>query len=102
MTEAEKKAIIDTQLAQMEELKARRQAKELEEAMYARTQHDIQRALAEQSRRVEDFKKGQLAKAQEVLKKQIDEKEHRDKNLASLYRNKIHDSYFLQFGTSHR
>ena len=102
MTEAEKKAVLDTQLAQVEEKRARLAAQQLEEALYARSQHDIQRALSEQARRVEDFKKGQAAKAQEVLKKQVGEKEQRDKELSSLYKNKIHDSFFTQFGTSHR
>lgn len=50
MTEAEKKAILDAQLAQMEEKKARRAQEQLENMMYARTQHDIQRALQEQVR----------------------------------------------------
>ena len=102
MTEGEKKAILDAQLAQVEEKRARQAAQQLEEALYARTQHDIQRALQEQARRVDDFKKGQAVKAQEILKKQVADKEQRDKELASLYKNKIHDSYFQQFGTSHR
>lgn len=50
MTETEKQAILDAQLAQMEEKKARRAQEQLENMMYARTQHDIQRALQEQVR----------------------------------------------------
>mmetsp|Transcript_39826 Transcript_39826/g.88539 ORF Transcript_39826/g.88539 Transcript_39826/m.88539 type:complete len:368 (-) Transcript_39826:472-1575(-) len=102
MTEAERKAVLDAQLAQMEENKARRAAQQLEEAMYARTQHDIQRAMAEQARQVDDFRKNQMAKAQDVLKKQMEEKANRDKDLKDLYQNQIHDSFFQQFGTSHR
>ena len=102
MTEGEKAAIHDVQLAQVEEKRARLAAAALEEALYARTQHDVQRALSEQARRVEDFRRGQAAKAQEVITKQVGEKEQRDKELSTLYKNKIHDSYFLQFGTSHR
>ena len=102
MTETEKQAILDTQLAQMEELKARREAKRLEELTYARSQFDIMRALDEQGRRVEDFKKQQLDRAAEVLKKQMAEKAERDKDLSTLYKNKIAPEYFLQFGTSHR
>ena len=102
MTEGEKRAILDAQLAQVEEKRARLAAQQLEEALYARTQHDVQRALSEQARRVDDFKKGQAVKAQEVLRKHVGEKEQRDKELSSLYKNKIHDSYFTQFGTSHR
>ncbi len=64
MTEAEKQAILDAQLAQMEERKARRAQEQLENMMYARSQHDIQRALQEQAQRVEDFKKAQMARAQ--------------------------------------
>lgn len=102
MSEAEKKAILDTQLAQMEENKARRAAKELEEQMFSKLQLDVKRALDEQARRVDDFKKTQLERAQDVLKKQMAEKEARDKSNADLYRNKIAPDYFTQFGTSHR
>lgn len=102
MTEAEKKAVLDAQLAQMEEAKAKRAAQQAEEAFYARTQHDISRALAAQARTVDDFKKAQAQRAQDFLKKQMEDKEQRDKEQADLYRNKIDDSYFLQFGTSHR
>lgn len=102
MSETEKKAILDAQLAQMEDNKARRAAKELEEAMYAKTQHDIQRALAEQARNVDDFRRQQLSAVQEFQRKQLEEKAARDKEQAELYRNKINDSFFNQFGTSHR
>lgn len=51
MTETERQAILDAQLAQMEEKKARRAQEALEDMMYARSQHDIQRALSEQVRR---------------------------------------------------
>lgn len=102
MSDAEKKAILDTQLAQMEENKARRAAKEQEEAMYARGQLDVKRALDEQARRVEDFRKTQMDRASDVLKKQMAEKEARDKANADLYRNKIAPDFFQQFGTSHR
>lgn len=71
-------------------------------ALYARTQHDVTRALSEQARNVDDFKKAQALKAQEFLKKQMEEKQAKDKDQADLYANKIHDSYFQQFGTSHR
>ncbi|KAG2450209.1 hypothetical protein HYH02_000310 [Chlamydomonas schloesseri] len=102
MTETEKKAILDAQLAQMEEKKARRAQEQLENMMYARTQHDIQRALQEQAQRVDEFKKAQMARAAEILKKQQEEKADRDKHLASLYRNKMAPEFFTQFGTSHR
>lgn len=48
MTETEKKAVLDAQLAQMEEKKARRAQEQLENMTFARTQQDIQRALQEQ------------------------------------------------------
>lgn len=102
MSEAEKKAILDTQLAQMEEAKARRELEAAEEAQYARTQHDIFRQLDEQSRRVDDFKKAQAAKAADVLKKQQAEKQERDKSTKELYTNKYAPEFFGQFGTSHR
>lgn len=102
MTEAERKAILDTQLAQMEEKKARRAQEAMEDMMYARSQHDIQRALAEQGSRVDAFRKAQMARAQDVLKKQMEEKAARDKQLSGLYRNSIAPEYFTQFGTSHR
>ncbi|PNH05806.1 RIB43A-like with coiled-coils protein 1 [Tetrabaena socialis] len=102
MTETEKQAILDAQLAQMEEKKARRAQEALENMMYARTQHDIQRALQEQSQRVDDFRKAQMARATDILKKQADEKQNRDKHLSTLYRNAIAPEFFTQFGTSHR
>ncbi|KAG2499975.1 hypothetical protein HYH03_002260 [Edaphochlamys debaryana] len=102
MTEAEKRAILDAQLAQMEEKKARRAQEQLENMMYARNQHDIQRALQEQAQRVDEFKKTQMARAQDILKKQQQEKAERDKHLSTLYRNAIAPEFFGQFGTSHR
>jgi hypothetical protein len=102
MSEAEKKAIQATQLAQIEEARAKRAAQVAEEASYARTQSDIQRALNAQAARVEQFKKDQAAKSQDVLKRQAEEKAQRDKELAGLYANKIDNAFFGQFGTSHR
>eukprot|EP00798_Chlamydomonas_sp_ICE-L_P013944 gene13944-19880_t len=102
MSEAEKQAILDTQLAQMEENKARKAAKDLEEQMFSKLQVDVNRAMNEQARRVDDFKKIQMDRASEVLKKQMAEKEARDKGQNDLYRNKIAPDYFTQFGTSHR
>lgn len=102
MSEAEKKAILDTQLQQMEEAKARREQEQAEELMYARTQNDIFRQLNEQARRVDDFKKNQAVKAAEMLQKQNAEKQDRDKYNKDLYTNKLAPEFFGQFGTSHR
>lgn len=102
MTETEKKAILDAQLAQMEDKKARREQQALEDMAYARGQADIQRALAEQQARVDDFRKTQMARATDVLKRQMAEKQERDKNLGVLYKNQIAPEFFTQFGTSHR
>ncbi len=102
MTDAERKAILATQLAQMEEKKARLAAQAAEEAAYARTQADILRAMDAQAQRVDEFKRQQLARAANVLKAQREEKQVRDKATAELYTNKIAPEYFLQFGTSHR
>jgi hypothetical protein len=55
-----------------------------------------------QAARVDDFKRQQLARAAEVLRKQQEEKTVRDKALNDLYANKVAPEYFLQFGTSHR
>jgi len=102
MTDTERRAILATQLAQMEENKARAAAQAAEEAAYARTQADILRAMDAQAARVDEFKKQQLARAADVLKRQAEEKGVRDKALSDLYANKIAPEYFLQFGTSHR
>ncbi|KAL6749955.1 coiled-coil protein associated with protofilament ribbons [Haematococcus lacustris] len=102
MSEAEKQAILATQLAQMEEKKARDAAREAEDAQYARNQNDILRAMDAQAARVDDFKRQQLAKAADVLRKQTEEKTARDKALSELYANKIAPEFFQQFGTSHR
>ena len=55
-----------------------------------------------QARNVDDFKKQQAAKAQDTLRKQMEEKQQRDRELAEMLKNKIDDTYFGQFGTSHR
>ncbi|KAJ9504974.1 hypothetical protein QJQ45_030463 [Haematococcus lacustris] len=102
MSEAEKQAILATQLAQMEEKKARDAAREAEDAQYARNQNGILRAMDAQAARVDDFKRQQLAKAADVLRKQTEEKTARDKALSELYANKIAPEFFQQFGTSHR
>lgn len=102
MTETEKQAVLDAQLAQMEEKKARRAQAALEESSYARTQHGIQRALDEQARQVEEFRRNQAARSSGILKKQAEEKAARDKELNALYKNAIAPEYFQQFGTSHR
>ncbi|KAJ9526128.1 hypothetical protein QJQ45_009591 [Haematococcus lacustris] len=102
MSEAEKQAILATQLAQMEEKKARDAAREAEDAQYARNQNGILRAMDAQAARVDDFKRQQLAKAADVLRKQTEEKAARDKALSELYANKIAPEFFQQFGTSHR
>lgn len=85
-----------------QENKARAAAQAAEEAAYARTQADILRAMDAQAARVDEFKKQQLARAADVLKRQAEEKGVRDKALSDLYANKIAPEYFLQFGTSHR
>ncbi len=55
-----------------------------------------------QAQRVEEFKKAQLARATDILKRQAGEKKDRDEHLAKLYRNAIAPEFFTQFGTSHR
>jgi hypothetical protein len=50
----------------------------------------------------EDFRRKQAAAAAEQLKQQMADKAARDAQLKDLYANKIDDSYFKQFGTSHR
>lgn len=102
MTEAERQAVLATQLAQMEEKKARLAAEAAADAAYARSQNDILHAMNAQAARVDEFKKQQLARAADVLRKQAEEKAVRDKATAELYANKIAPEYFLQFGTSHR
>ncbi|KAG1678252.1 hypothetical protein FOA52_013872 [Chlamydomonas sp. UWO 241] len=102
MTEGERAAIERTQLLQMEDNKARAQARAAEEAEYARGQRDIQRTLHEQARQVDDFKTAQLKAAQEVLRRQMSEKAARDAGTSALYKGAVTDAYFGQFGTSHR
>mmetsp|Transcript_10904 Transcript_10904/g.18922 ORF Transcript_10904/g.18922 Transcript_10904/m.18922 type:complete len:368 (+) Transcript_10904:113-1216(+) len=102
MSEAEKQAILATQLAQMEEKKARLAAEAAEEQRYARTQADILRAMDAQAIRVDDFRQQQVSRAAEVLRKQREEKQARDAGLKELYANKVAPEYFMQFGTSHR
>ncbi len=102
MSEAERKAILATQLAQMEERKARLAAAAAADAAYARTQADILRAMDAQASRVDDFKRQQLAKAADVLRAQREEKAARDKAQSELYANAIAPEFFEQFGTSHR
>mmetsp|Transcript_9223 Transcript_9223/g.17301 ORF Transcript_9223/g.17301 Transcript_9223/m.17301 type:complete len:368 (-) Transcript_9223:329-1432(-) len=102
MTAAERQAIADTRLAQIEEKRARDAQASLEEASYARTQNSIFRALNEQAQRADDFRKQQAQKVQEILTKQADEKKERDAKINDMYRNKIAPEFFQQFGTSMR
>lgn len=102
MTEAEVAAIQATQLAQMDELKTRREQERMDEVTYARTQADINRQLNEQVMQVDNFRRQQAARVSDVLKKQMDEKAVRDKARDDLYSNQVAPDYFNQFGTSHR
>ncbi|KAF5829712.1 RIB43A-domain-containing protein [Dunaliella salina] len=102
MSKTERQAVLATQLAQMEERKAKQAAQAAEESQYARTQRDILNAMHSQASRVEEFKRQQAVKAAEVLKRQTEEKAARDQSLNELYSNKIAPEFFSQFGTSHR
>lgn len=64
--------------------------------------HDASWEILPQAQRVDEFKKAQLARAADILKKQTAEKQDRDKHLSTLYRNAIAPEFFTQFGTSHR
>lgn len=49
-----------------------------------------------------DFRRKQAAAAAEVLRRQVEEKAARDAQVKETYSNKVSDSYYAQFGTSHR
>ncbi|MEW5303281.1 MAG: hypothetical protein WDW36_005988 [Sanguina aurantia] len=87
MTEAEKQAVLDAQLAQMEE----------EEGAQGSG-----RPGRVDARQVEEFRRNQAARSSGILRKQQEEKASRDKELKALYQNAISPEYFQQFGTSHR
>jgi hypothetical protein len=55
-----------------------------------------------QAQAADDFRRKQAAAAAEVLRRQVEEKAARDAQIKETYANKVSDSYFKQFGTSHR
>lgn len=55
-----------------------------------------------QAQAADDFRRKQAAAAAEVLRRQVEEKAARDAQIKETYANKVSDSYFQQFGTSHR
>lgn len=102
MSELEKRAVLEQQLAQMEEKRARKQAQEAQEAAYARTQHAVLKELDEQVRKAEDFRRQQAVRSAGILQQQQQEKQQRQQQMNELYANKIAPEYFMQWGTSHR
>ena len=102
MTPTERKAILDEQFRQTEEMKLKRQAELAREAGWARTALDVDNALREKQRMADDFRKQQADQRLQFLRAQAEEKRLRDIKLTDTYANKIAPEYFSQFGMSHR
>lgn len=102
MTKEEHQSIIDQQFQQQQELKFRRQAELRREAQWAQTASMTDKAIKEQQRQVDNFRRNQEKERLAFLQKQAEEKRSRDATLNEVYANAVSPSYFLQFGTSHR
>lgn len=102
MTKEEHQSIIDQQFQQQQELKSRRQAELRREAQWAQTASMTDKAIKEQQRQVDNFRRNQEKERLAFLQKQAEEKRSRDATLNEVYANAVSPSYFLQFGTSHR
>lgn len=102
MSSMEHRAIIDQQFKQQQELKARRQEEVRKESQWARTHYMTDKAIKEQQRQVDQFRRQQEQERLAFLKRQAEEKRARDAALNEVYANAVSPGYFAQFGTSHR
>lgn len=102
MSDVEHRAIIEQQLKQQQELKARRQDEIRKESQWAQTFCMTDKAIKEQQRQVDNFRRQQEQDRLAFLKRQAEEKRARDKTLNEVYANAVSPGYFSQFGTSHR
>jgi hypothetical protein len=71
MTVAEKQAIQQTQLRQVQDNSARREAEKIADAQYARYQADVTAALSEQQRAADDFRRKQAERVAGIRKQQV-------------------------------
>jgi hypothetical protein len=102
MNDDEKRSILETQFKQVEDSKDRRQKELAREAEWARVALATDKAIKEQQRQADDFRRRQELDRLAFLKAQRAEKEARDARLNDVYANKATGAYFAQFGTSHR
>jgi hypothetical protein len=79
MSQAEKQDVLHTQLAQMEDNRARREAERAAEAARARSQADVTRALGEAARAADNFRRAQAQRVAATLASQV-----RDINIAAV------------------
>ncbi len=102
MDDAQRRAILQEQLAQVEAKRAQKRASLQEDAEFARMQKHIQHQLEEQAGRADAFRRAQAEAAAAVLRAQMEEKKRRTAALDEAYANKVTDGYWAQWGTSHR
>ncbi|KAF6260758.1 coiled-coil protein associated with protofilament ribbons [Scenedesmus sp. NREL 46B-D3] len=102
MSAAQRDAITQEQLGQVLARRAAAAQAAAEEAAAAAEQHSIHKAVMQQAQAAGDFRRKQAAAAAEVLRRQVEEKAARDAQVKETYSNKVSDSYYAQFGTSHR
>ncbi|WIA12984.1 hypothetical protein OEZ85_006596 [Tetradesmus obliquus] len=102
MSAAQREAIAQEQLGQVLARRAAAAQAAAEEAAAAAEQHRVHKAVMQQAQAADDFRRKQAAAAAEVLRRQVEEKAARDAQIKETYANKVSDSYFQQFGTSHR
>eukprot|EP00697_Spironema_sp_BW2_P002357 gnl/Spiro4/13153_TR6972_c0_g1_i1.p1 gnl/Spiro4/13153_TR6972_c0_g1~~gnl/Spiro4/13153_TR6972_c0_g1_i1.p1 ORF type:complete len:413 (+),score=146.15 gnl/Spiro4/13153_TR6972_c0_g1_i1:86-1240(+) len=95
--------ILNDQHSQRNELQTRRERAKQEEAAYARNQAQISRGLELQAKEFERQKREHATqKANEILH-QASEQKARNKHMNQVvYKNRVDDCYFDQFGTSTR
>jgi len=95
--------ILDEQKAQMDDLRARRNQEQKEEADYATQQEDIRRAMLRADREKAAYRKEQLKNLSAERQGQAQEKTMRYDYLDNVvYTNPPEDTFFGQFGKSCR
>ncbi|KIZ01484.1 hypothetical protein MNEG_6478 [Monoraphidium neglectum] len=102
MSAAQRAAVREGQLVQVEGAREDGAMAEAAEARAAAAGRDVGAALARQALNAELARRQQAAATAEALRRQMEEKRVRDAALREVYANRVAPSYFEQFGTSHR
>lgn len=102
MNAAQMADIRAAQDAQRSDLAGRRKAEQNAAAEYASYADSITSRMSIASQEVEMRKRQARLEIAAAQRQQIEEKQQRDEHLKQVYTNKPDDSFFAQFGTTHR